>query len=519
MKLAVEAVVFGHMSLSRAAETYNIPKSTLYDHKKGKSFPGVKSGHPTLLSEEEEEDLVSFLIECSEIGYPKTRLEVIAIAERMIRVKGKEEQCPKLSSGWWQSFARRHQELSLKAATCLSKARAQASDPESLMKYASLLEETIEKYGLVNDPALIFNIDESGFPLDPKPLKSVFKRGEKNPCSITAGNKSQMTIVACVSAAGQCVPPMVVFARKTMNPALAHGEVPGSVYGLSDNGWMTQYIFGKWFKRHFLRYAPAARPLLLLMDGHSSHYCPETIKLAMEEDVILFTLPPNTTHITQPLDKGIFGSLKMKWRQIVHDYRVSHPGQVVTQYNFCRLFSKAWVESMTPVNVCSGFKTTGKYPLDPGAMKIPCQEKESESKFIEDVSKVPYTPAKRRVVFDSEDDDDDGQCQIPDSPLISVSKYKELERHSTVIKMTNIDDLPSPVFKKKAAKVERDLCGKVLTSQECLHSIEKKKKEKELRQSKGRKKREYQRVGMIEFICAMAYGGGGWGGGGISFRK
>ena len=94
MKLAVEAVVFGYMSLSRAAETYNIPKSTLYDHKKGKSFPGVKSGHPTLLSEEEEEDLVSFLIECSEIGYPKTRLEVIAIAERMIRVKGKEEQCP-----------------------------------------------------------------------------------------------------------------------------------------------------------------------------------------------------------------------------------------------------------------------------------------------------------------------------------------------------------------------------------------------------------------------------------------
>ena len=105
-----------------------------------------------------------------------------------------------------------------------------------MIKYASLLEQTIEKYGLVNDPALIFNIDESGFPLDPKPLKSLFKRGEKNPCSITAGNKSQMTIVACVSAAGQCVPPMVVFARKTMNPALAHGEVPGSVYGLSDNG-------------------------------------------------------------------------------------------------------------------------------------------------------------------------------------------------------------------------------------------------------------------------------------------
>ena len=65
----------------------------------------------------------------------------------MIRVKGKEEQCPKLSSGWWQSFARRHQELFLKASTCLSKARAKVSDSESLIKYVSLLEETTEKYG------------------------------------------------------------------------------------------------------------------------------------------------------------------------------------------------------------------------------------------------------------------------------------------------------------------------------------------------------------------------------------
>ena len=30
------------------------------------------------------------------------------------------------------------------------------------------------------------------------------------------------------------------------------------------------------------------------MDGHSSHYCSETIRMAAEEKIILFTLPPNT---------------------------------------------------------------------------------------------------------------------------------------------------------------------------------------------------------------------------------
>ena len=69
-------------------------------------------------------------------------------------------------------------------------------------------------------------------------------------------------------------------------------------------GMDDQHLFKLWFERHFLRYVPAVCPLLLSLDGHSSHYYTETIQLASEEDVILFALPPNTTHLTQPLDKG-----------------------------------------------------------------------------------------------------------------------------------------------------------------------------------------------------------------------
>ena len=80
-----------------------------------------------------------------------------------------------------------------------------------------------------------------------------------------------------------------------------------------------QDLFGHLFD-HFLKYAPPIRPLLLLLDGHLSHYCPSMIHQAAEHKVILFVLPPNTTHLTQPLDKGIFGPLKTEWRKICHDY-------------------------------------------------------------------------------------------------------------------------------------------------------------------------------------------------------
>ena len=50
--------------------------------------------------------------------------------------------------------------------------------------------------------------------------------------------------------------------------------------------------------------SPAARPLLLLLDGHFSHYNPAVIRKAAQEKVILFCLPPHSSHETQPLDKG-----------------------------------------------------------------------------------------------------------------------------------------------------------------------------------------------------------------------
>jgi len=84
-------------------------------------------------------------------------------------------------------------------------------------------------------------------------------------------------------------------------------EVPGTTYGLSDNGWIDMELFKQWFYRHFLRHAGASRPLLLLFDGHSSHYNIEAISLARENGVIIFTLVPHTKHELQPT---VFGPLK-----------------------------------------------------------------------------------------------------------------------------------------------------------------------------------------------------------------
>jgi len=93
---------------------------------------------------------------------------------------------------------------------------------------------------------------------------------------------------------------MVVFAGKKFNSVLARGEVPATLYGMSSSGWMDQELFADLFLHHFLVHAVSSRPLLLLLDGHSSHFTLELLKLAAEHDVIIFCLPPHTTADTQP---------------------------------------------------------------------------------------------------------------------------------------------------------------------------------------------------------------------------
>ena len=112
------------------------------------------------------------------------------------------------------------------------------------------------------------------------------------------------------------------------------GEVPGTMYGLSSNGWMDIELFEQWFSHHFLAYTPPTRPILLLLDGHSTHYQPNVIRATAKEQVIVFCLPPHTSHMTQPLDSSCFGALKRAWVDECHKYVSEHPGRVVTRYEF-----------------------------------------------------------------------------------------------------------------------------------------------------------------------------------------
>ena len=69
---------------------------------------------------------------------------------------------------------------------------------------------TLEDNSLMNSLGQIYNVDETGMPLNHRPPNVVAKCGQKSRVR-TIGDKSQVTVVGCVSAVGQVIPPYIIF--------------------------------------------------------------------------------------------------------------------------------------------------------------------------------------------------------------------------------------------------------------------------------------------------------------------
>ena len=85
-----------------------------------------------------------------------------------------------------------------------------------------------------------------------------------------------------------------------------------TVYDCTANGWFDSRTFETWFFKQFI---------LSIRKHHGkylgSHFSPKVISACIQNDIIFICLPPNTTHLCQPLDVVVFCSAKIEWKDIL----------------------------------------------------------------------------------------------------------------------------------------------------------------------------------------------------------
>ena len=124
------------------------------------------------------------------------------------------------------------------------------------------------------------------------------------------GRKEHITVNCCLSAAGSALLSMIIYKQSfPSSPYKAEG-IPGTLYAKSTNGYMDEELFFNWFSRLFVPRTNHLGKRILFIDGHGSHISVRIIDFAGANNVILFCLPPHTTHLLQPLDVAVFSPLK-----------------------------------------------------------------------------------------------------------------------------------------------------------------------------------------------------------------
>ncbi|XP_066270839.1 uncharacterized protein [Branchiostoma lanceolatum] len=238
-----------------------------------------------------------------------------------------------------------------------------------VIDYFMLLEDVLtEANAKDRNPHVIYNADETGVDLSAKVSKVIVPRGAKRSPSRRGGSRDHVSALICVSAAGQTVPPMIIFNKSFPGGSYTEGGPANAIYAYSESGFVDDVLFEKWFTQSFVHHAHKDRPVVLIVDQHYSHFTLKVLEAAVSNNIIILGLPPHTTHFLQPLDVAIFSPLKTKWAQTLEVMQAANPHFQVTKRNFAKIFSNVYDTTISPSLIKNSFKKTGIFPLNDDAI-------------------------------------------------------------------------------------------------------------------------------------------------------
>ncbi|XP_033218353.1 uncharacterized protein LOC117173818 [Belonocnema kinseyi] len=213
-------------------------------------------------------------------------------------------------SSWLSRFLMRHSTLLLRRPQATSLSRATAFNQHNVSMFFTKLKDEIERFAI--ESANIWNMDESDLTTVRKPVAVLAQRGIRNLGSATSAERGVLvTLALAVSAGGVCLPPFYVFPRKKFRGDVLAAAGFGADGATNPSGLMQGEQFLK-FLNHFKKYARTApdSKTLLILDNRESHMTIAALDFCKDNEIIVLSLPPYTSHELQPIDRGVFGRIK-----------------------------------------------------------------------------------------------------------------------------------------------------------------------------------------------------------------
>ncbi|KAJ8927327.1 hypothetical protein NQ314_020222 [Rhamnusium bicolor] len=260
LQQALEEIRSKSISLRNAAKKYQISKNTLWNklHGKHERMPGK----PRVFTEQEEESFAGHLIALSAFGFPVTGEDLKIIVKSYLNRQGRKV------------------------------------------------------------PSNIWNYNETNLVDDLGRSKVITRKGTKYPEKIRNSSKACTSLMICGNAEGRLAPVYVNYKSQKLWSTWTEDGPLNARYNRTSSGWFDFQVFEDWFINLMLPLLKRQEGRKILIgDNLSSHLNLEVIIQCELNNVRFIALPPNTTHLLQPLDVAYFRPMKGNWRHILNDWK------------------------------------------------------------------------------------------------------------------------------------------------------------------------------------------------------
>lgn len=312
------------------------------------------AGRPKVLTEEEEEAIVAFVIWMERSGLPACKVEVEDAANELIRRRNPDAK--PVSRMWYRRFREDHPELEKSILKTIEKSREawEMAGIDDVKEWYRRLAEVITTLQI--GASETWNADQAGVRvgiLRERVECLIVRTKKKNPAQVLCpADRESCSVIGTGNAAGDTVPPWLIFKSfPSLEWAYIDGD-PNMRFAQSEsafsNGditveWAKEFNRHSWeksatvqsrqlsFEEHFGCDEHLRKPLqphisfdvppkektpeekiwrLLVIDGFKGHGAFAFREYCIKFDILVAFLLPHSTHKMQPMDVGVFQWMK-----------------------------------------------------------------------------------------------------------------------------------------------------------------------------------------------------------------
>ena len=394
---ALQGIATGlYKSVYHASAQLGIPKATLSRRNAGHQGRTQAREEQQLLSQPEEHALAKWLTHLTASGFPARHAILRDMAEeiRKDRISKINDHSiilvsyPPIGKNWVHRFLGRHPKLQTAITRSIEAARIKEVTRDAINNWFDIFAATLEDYQITMEN--VYNMDETGFPIGTiQTARVIVDTTIRMKYQAQPGRQEWVTAVECVCADGNSIPPLIIFKGESMLNAWIPRDIePRWSFSSNTKGWTSNAHGLEWLRKCFepaTRGKANERMRMLICDGHDSHISADFIYHCIQNDIVLFLLPPHSSHLMQPLDVGVFGPLKTAISaQLARLLSTGIPQ--LQKIEWLENYVPAWARALTTQNIEGGWRGAGIFPTN-------------RMKVLRNLPRAPATPPPVHIIL------------------------------------------------------------------------------------------------------------------------